>query len=339
MNSQAIDLAPESQTEALTVRDAVGALEKPAEQPKPLVTAAQAKIEAVANLTAAAYAKASELRLTPEESKSLQADFPDEAFKPGAAGKENLIYIEHAFLRDRLNSVIGLGQWSLIPRSRWAEDYRTSKGTAASRVYVEAMLMVRGCFVSEAVGEMEYYPGNAAQNYGDAVEGAKTAALRRCCKEFGIGLQAWKKDWCEGWWQRRRQQPGTRQSPQPEPTRQPAPKAPVVETEQVFPVVTVVSIKEVHSKPDAVKKWTAYFIKFNDSFAELEAATFDTKIAALANDLANTGETAKLIVKPGRKEGSREIVSLTRTNQPPSDDDVPMNWDAQGNPIPEGVTP
>jgi hypothetical protein len=51
---------------------------------------------------------------------------------------------------------------------------------------------------------MEYYPKNASQNYGDAVEGAKTAAFRRCAKELGVGLQAWKKDWCDGWWARKR---------------------------------------------------------------------------------------------------------------------------------------
>lgn len=201
-------------TQTLTVRDAVGVLEKvPAKGP---ITAAQARIEAVADLTAKAYARASELKLTPEEIKALQADFPDDAFKPGAAGNEHLIYIEHAFLRDRLNSVIGPGQWAVIPRSRWGEDYKTSKGKSATRIYVEAMLMVRGCFVAEAVGEMSYFPNNDAQSYGDAVEGAKTAALKRCCKEFGVGLQAWKKDWCEGWWQRRNA--GTRKPTSPTPT-------------------------------------------------------------------------------------------------------------------------
>lgn len=176
------------------------------EPPLPVqsTTAAQAKIDAVAALTHSAYQKASQLSLTDAEIAALTADFPDEAFKPGAAGKENLIYIEHAFLRDRLNSVFRPGQWAIVPRSRWAEDFTTRKGDQASRVYVEAMLCIRGCFAAEAVGEMEYYPTNAGQNYGDAVEGAKTAALRRCCKELGIGLQAWKKDWCDGWWQRRR---------------------------------------------------------------------------------------------------------------------------------------
>lgn len=184
------------------------------------ITAAQAKIEAVAQLTMAAYQRAGTLQLTPEESSALQEPFPDDAFQAGAGGKANLIYIEHAFLRDRLNKVLGLGQWSLICRNRWAEPFKyyskTEKRQAdGTRVYVEAMLVVRGCFVAEAVGAMEYYP-NEATNYGDAAEGAKTAALRRCAKEFGIGLQAWSKDWCEGWWQRRAQ--GSRRpAPAPAP--------------------------------------------------------------------------------------------------------------------------
>lgn len=169
----------------------------------PCLTPEQAKVNAIADLTHSAYAKASQLSLTADEQKALQQDFPDEAFKPGAAGKEHLIYIEHAFLRDRFNQVFGPGQWALIPRSRWAEDFTTDKGKPASRVYVEAMLLVRGCFVAEAVGDMVYWKGNDSQNYGDAVEGAKTAALRRCAKELGVGLQAWKKDFGDGWWARK----------------------------------------------------------------------------------------------------------------------------------------
>lgn len=188
------------------------------------VTAAQAKVDAIGKLTMDAYQRASQLMLTDAEIAALGADFPDEAFKPGAAGKESLIYIEHAFLRERLNSVFRPGQWAIVPRNRWAEDFKTQKNVAGVRVYVEAMLCIRGCFAGEAVGEMEYYPSNGSQNYGDCVEGAKTAALRRCCKEIGIGLQAWKKDWCEGWWQRKRghSDPARRSAPAPAPA--PAPK-------------------------------------------------------------------------------------------------------------------
>lgn len=194
-----------SSHQALVVRDPAAALAAITE--KPPVTAAQAKVDAVASLTMSAYSKASELHLTPEETVALQAEFPDDAFQPGAAGKEHLIYIEHAHLRDRFNSVFGMGQWAIVPRNRWAEDFKTGKGVEGSRVYVEAMLLVRGCFVGEAVGAMEYYPSNNSQNYGDAVEGAKTAALRRCAKELGVGLQAWKKEFCEGWWKRRNARP------------------------------------------------------------------------------------------------------------------------------------
>lgn len=211
---------------------------KPIEQPKVMaigkvlepqekapMTSAQAKVDAVAAITMKAYDRASMLQLTEQEIELLQAEFPDDAFQPGAAGKEHLIYIEHAHLRDRLNRVFRPGQWSIIPRNRWAEDFRTAKGYPASRVYVEAMLVIRGCFVAEAVGEMEYYPNNASQNYGDAVEGAKTAALRRCCKELGVGLQAWKKEWCEGWWARRHaraKKPTAAPAPTPQPTPDPA---------------------------------------------------------------------------------------------------------------------
>lgn len=190
----------EVQTEALAVRSP----QSVAEAPKAPVTAAQAKIEAIAGLTMSAYANASLLKLSEEEVKGLQADFPDEAFLPGAAGKEHLIYIQHAWLRDRLNTILGVGQWSIIPRNRWAEPFQTGQGKDGSRVYVEAMLMIRGCFVAESIGEMEYYPHNPSQNYGDAVEGATTAALRRCCKQLGVGLQAWRKEWCDQWWVRRR---------------------------------------------------------------------------------------------------------------------------------------
>lgn len=217
-------------TQAVVVREA---------QAVAPTTAAQAKVDAVAQLTMKAYDKASMLTLTPEEIKGLAADFPDDAFKPGAAGKEHLIYIEHAFLRDRLNSVFGPGQWALIPRSRWGEDFtlpaRNGKPeTKGTRIYVEAMLLIRGCFVSEAIGEMEYYPSNHSQNYGDAVEGAKTAALRRCAKELGIGLQAWKKDFGDGWWKRHNARPSSdagkapssKAAPAPPPT--PKPQAPRV---------------------------------------------------------------------------------------------------------------
>ncbi len=162
----------------------------------------QGRNDAINALTAIAYSKASMLVLSADEIAKLQDDFPDEAFRKGASGKDALIYIEHAFIRDRMNETFGPGQWAIIPRNRWTEEFTTSNGKQGIKVYVEAMLLIRGCFVAEAVGDMDYWPKNDSTNFGDAVEGAKSAALRRCAKELGIGLQAWKKGWCEEWWTR-----------------------------------------------------------------------------------------------------------------------------------------
>lgn len=199
------------------------ALEKPI-----AMTPQQARVDAVAALTTVAVSRAATLQLTPEETKSLVADFPDSDFQTGAGGKEALIYIQHAALRDRLNTVLGLGQWATIVRETWNEDFVSGKGTNGTRVYARAMLLVRGCYVAEAVGDMDYYPGNAAQNYGDAFEGSKTAAFRRCAKEFGVGLQAWRKEWCEGWWTRRRN--GTKPAASPPQVMKPAVATPRART-------------------------------------------------------------------------------------------------------------
>lgn len=168
-------------------------------------TPAQARIEAVSSVLHSAYQKASLLQLTSEEIKALKADFPDEAFKLGAGGNDQLIYIEFAFLRDRFDEVIGMGQWALVrTRPHWGEDYVTGKGQKATRIYADCALVIRGCLVAEAIGEMSYFHNNATQSYGDAVEGSETAAFRRCAKKFGVGLQAWKKDFCAAWMQKHR---------------------------------------------------------------------------------------------------------------------------------------
>jgi len=261
---------------------------------QPQRTAASAKIDAIADLTAAAYQRASQLALTPEEIAKLQAPFPDEAFQPGAAGKENLIYIEHAALRQRLNEAVGIGQWSIIPRSRWSEDYKTAKGYDASRVYVEAMLLVRGCFVSEAVGDMSYYKHNDSQNYGDAVEGAKTAALRRCCKELGVGLQAWSKNWCAGWWNRKR---GGRTAPAAQPA------APVTATEPE-PVAPKPAITYGTAK---TREWMLAEIKAADPAARQVATEYFQKV----NQLLPTEKLEDLPLRfvPTTKEELKRLVA------------------------------
>lgn len=196
------------------------------------VTPAQARVEAVADALKAAYANASQLKLTPEEAAALAQDFPDEAFRLGAGGDPGLIYIEHAYLRMRLNTVLGVGAAVPIRRREWAEEfqyYKDGQRKTGVRVYVDMVLVVRGCVVGEAIGDSVYYPDNAKTNYSDALESAKSNAFRRCCKEFGVGLQAWIKGWGEGWKERNRSsappgRSGGSQSSAPPPAARPTPQ-------------------------------------------------------------------------------------------------------------------
>lgn len=181
--------------------------ERPTEIVEALKTPRDYRTESVAHALDAAYSNASKLVLTPEEAKALSADFPDEAFRLGAGGDPNLIYIEHAYLRQRLNEVLGVGASVPIRRREWTEEfsyYKDGKQKIGVRIYVDLVLIVRGCVVGEAIGDSMYYPANSKTNYSDALESAKSNAFRRCCKEFGIGLQAWMKGWGEGWKERNR---------------------------------------------------------------------------------------------------------------------------------------
>ena len=181
----------------------------PISNPVPAVvqnaTPTDSRNDAVNSLLAEAYKKASQLDLTEKQIAALTADFDDSCFQRGAGGDANLIYLEHKSLRDRLNQVVGIGKWNNIVRRSWSEEFTlppkppSKTPTTACRVYIESVLIVKGCYVGEAVGDGTYYKSNAKGNFGDAYESAKTSAFRRCCKDFGIGLQAFSKDFCEAW--------------------------------------------------------------------------------------------------------------------------------------------
>jgi hypothetical protein len=159
----------------------------------------QAKEQSVSELLAEAFKKSSQCPISKDESDALMADFPDADFVRGAGGDNNLVYLEHGALRQRFNKVLGLGQWSITSIRSWSEEFKTAKGVEGFHVYCEVALLVRGCVVGSAVGKMDYFKNNPSQTYDDAHEGSKTAAFRRAAKEFGVGLQAYSKDWAEQW--------------------------------------------------------------------------------------------------------------------------------------------
>jgi hypothetical protein len=185
---------------------ATTAIELARETPLPVVapqgkSTDQQRTDAVGQMLAAAYSKASTLTLTMEESKALMAPFPDEAVYMGAGGDERLLYITHSYIEDRLHEVLGVGQWSLIPRQT-----RMEQDGKKTTVFVDAVLLIRGCFVGEDWGAMDYYPANGKMNYDDAYSGAQSNALRRIAgKRLGVGSQVWKKDYCNAWKERHAQ--------------------------------------------------------------------------------------------------------------------------------------
>lgn len=289
-------------------------------------TPASERVAYVGNVMMQATSRASTLVLTKEESDALQADFPDEAFKYGAAGKENLIYIEHAYLRDRFNQVLGLGAWTIIrTRPHWAENYEVwdSKSNGkkpAVRVYSDCALLIRGCLVSEGIGDMSYFPDNAAMTYSDAAEGATTQAFRRCAKNFGVGIQAWKKDWCEGWTKRHAK---GQQARPPIPQRQ----DPTIPTSQ--PVKTEAEIKAENERNENLRAWINNAATLNDLAGVWKsiAAQHKELPADLMNELTKLKDVRKALLQTAPKLSVDSADFLTPTEDAPFEEvDRPFDY-------------
>lgn len=128
------------------------------------------------------YYGAFDLAITPEQGAKLAAKFAPEQMNILPTGE---VYVSHTHLRQRLTEAFGFGQWIMLPRGNFSQD-----GNLMLRQYA---LVIKGCFVAEAVGEMEWQPTNKRMTKGDAMEGVTSNALMRLCKAFGVGLQSWDK--------------------------------------------------------------------------------------------------------------------------------------------------
>lgn len=172
------------------------ALQKIEEQPQlpaivPLEakTSQQARIDEVTEALLPAYQKASELRLSDEENKALLVPFEDEQVE--IRPHDGLLYLPHIHISDRLIRVLGAGQWAMVRRREWIEG---------NRIYAEYVMKVRGCFVGESVGAMDYHPSNPRMNYSDALEGTRGECIRRiAAKDLGCGSQVWNPEYCRQW--------------------------------------------------------------------------------------------------------------------------------------------
>lgn len=94
---------------------------------------------------------------------------------------DGLLYLPEIKYRRILNRAFGPGGWGLAPRT---ETLVTPK--QVSREYA---LVCNGRLVSVARGEQDYFGGE--EKLTTALEGCKSNALMRCCKDLGIASELW----------------------------------------------------------------------------------------------------------------------------------------------------
>ena len=134
---------------------------------------------------------------SPEAAKTLLAPIePDDIeVKP-----DGIIYLPEIKYRRILNQAFGPGGWGLAPRG---ETIVTAKAVtreyaliALGRYTLNATFFsvrssTEGFFyrlVSVARGEQDYF---SPEGIPTAVEGCKSTALRRCCKDLGVASELW----------------------------------------------------------------------------------------------------------------------------------------------------
>jgi ribonuclease HI len=102
-----------------------------------------------------------------------------------------IVFVPGVYYRRQLTRAFGAGGWALAPRS--------PARVMGNIITYHGALFCLGRFVAEAVGECAYRANNDQMSYASALEGAKTDALSRCCKDLGLATQLWDKAWRDQW--------------------------------------------------------------------------------------------------------------------------------------------
>lgn len=135
------------------------------------------------------YTNASMLKIADEEQKKLQTPVDENLIEIRPDG---LLYLPQAFVRDILNQVFGIGQWALI-------QHQIKKDPERNKIYFDGSMLIRGSFVSRAMGEAEYHADNPMQSWASVYESAKSDCLVRCCKDLGIAKELWMPAYGRAW--------------------------------------------------------------------------------------------------------------------------------------------
>lgn len=129
----------------------------------------------------------SELTLAAKEVEALTKSLdPEREVEIRADG---VVYIPVGCIRQRLDEAFGPGQWGVRQEREPFYDRDTDEC-----VY-DGSLWVRGRFVARALGGCRWKPANKQMGKSDAIEGAKSDCLRRCCKDLGVARECWQPAW------------------------------------------------------------------------------------------------------------------------------------------------
>ena len=100
---------------------------------------------------------------------------------------DGIPYVPGVEWRRVLTRAFGVGGWAIMPR--------TPPRIMGNVVTYHGVLVCHGRFVAEAVGESRYIANNQNSTYATALEGAKTDAIGRACKDLCIYSELWNPPW------------------------------------------------------------------------------------------------------------------------------------------------
>lgn len=137
--------------------------------------------------------------LHPDIQKILLAPIDESKIKIRPDG---LIYIPGVFWRRRLIEAFGVGGWGIFQWSITTAAIPDEDGNVASGrtlLYYDGSLIAHGSAIARACGEQEFYQSNKGMSHASAIEAAKTNCLERCCKDLGMFMELWDKDYADSW--------------------------------------------------------------------------------------------------------------------------------------------
>jgi hypothetical protein len=164
--------------------------EKIAEQAQPPGAPALVRI---GDPVADGYAGAGMSAVSPEDAEKLMEVFADNEHDIKPTGE---VFVPQVHYRKRLNQVWRPGGWAMVPGSSVA----SRSGQYGKITFIQLWVMrVNEKYIGSAIGENDYIASNDNMTEPTALEGVKSNAIVRICKDLSIGWECWDKRWCDEW--------------------------------------------------------------------------------------------------------------------------------------------